>query len=515
MIELSVVVPYYRKLADFRRVLPFNVRFLARPDVELVLVLDEPSEQAEALAVVDQFPFLQARVLVNDRPHPWRPPGEAINVGLRHAEGERVMVLSPETLMVGDVVSRAIEVLRAHPRDVVLGRMAWATFADVQGKFVPRLFEDRFGQQRLRSYNQHYYGSLAASRDLLLEVGGWQEGLTHWGGDDDNVRVRLAMHGALLVLDRKLAFFHLSDAARKGHEPTAPRHSPEQALALLLPKSARANPEGFGEAFGRVARDWRAALELPPLVRVDDPAALTEAPPVRRRLVWGTTARGVGRSPKVVAIFSYRFDAHLVAGLIENLEPAVDAWIAVDDRASTDVFSDELERRRILVLQAQAMGAEWIFAADPDERFETGLAGCIDEVIAGPRARVRWTFLMRDLYEPNRYRVDGHWGKKATPRLFPLLPDVSVGGRRLHSNWCEHYPLRPTGLNLYHLKMLTPERRRARRDLYKGLDPDAVLQPGGYDHLADDNGAVLEEIPPGRGFNPPYQEDGGLWMATI
>ena len=63
--------------------------------------------------------------------------------------------------------------------------------------------------------------------------------------------------------------------------------------------------------------------------------------------------------------------------------------------------------------------------------------------------------------------------------------------------------------------MITQERRQARADLYNHLDPDGSMQKIGYDYLADETGAVLEKIPPGREFHPPHEEDGGLWMPAV
>ena len=74
------------------------------------------------------------------------------------------------------------------------------------------------------------------------------------------------------------------------------------------------------------------------------------------------------------------------------------------------------------------------------------------------------------------------------------------------------YRILDSGLNLYHLKMITRARREARRDLYNRLDPDRRFQPIGYDYLADDQGAVLKPIRPGREYHPPHNDDGGLWM---
>ncbi|MDH3263696.1 MAG: glycosyltransferase, partial [Paracoccaceae bacterium] len=70
---------------------------------------------------------------------------------------------------------------------------------------------------------------------------------------------------------------------------------------------------------------------------------------------------------------------------------------------------------------------------------------------------------------------------------------------------------RDARINLYHLRMATPERRRLRRALYAAADPERLFQPIGYDYLADERGMVLEPIPESRGFSPPFEEDQGLW----
>ena len=48
------------------------------------------------------------------------------------------------------------------------------------------------------------------------------------------------------------------------------------------------------------------------------------------------------------------------------------------------------------------------------------------------------------------------------------------------------YSFLSTGFNLYHLKMINPERRAARRDLYSRLDPKQKYQALGYDYLLDE-----------------------------
>ena len=214
-ITLSIVGPFFRKFTELGVALPYNARYLSRSDVELVLVLDEPSQEAEVLALLDSFPLLRVRVVVNDRSHDWRPPCVAINVGIQNALGEYVLVVSPESVLVGDVPSRVIGVLRDHPSDVLLGRVAFATYSEAHGRTSEALFPAVMAVRGGHAFAMDYYGTVAASRATFNAVRGYDESLSDWGGDDDNLRARLSMQGALLVLDRALGVIHLSEEPRE------------------------------------------------------------------------------------------------------------------------------------------------------------------------------------------------------------------------------------------------------------------------------------------------------------
>ncbi|TPN82615.1 hypothetical protein FJ987_27240 [Mesorhizobium sp. CU2] len=216
-------------------------------------------------------------------------------------------------------------------------------------------------------------------------------------------------------------------------------------------------------------------------------------------------------------MFSYRYDAHLVPDLLANLDPIVDGWVAYDDRAADGIFSDEPQRRRALIAAACDAGAAWVLAMDPDERLENAVAGRIGQLTGGSR-RNAWGFRLREMYTPASYRVDGVWGLKMQHRLFRAYHPDRYRSPVLHGAWFPEdagFNLRDSGLNLYHLKMIEPKRRSARRDLYNHLDPDRRMQPIGYDYLADESGAVLEAVPAGREYFPVHSDDGGLWMADL
>ena len=112
---------------------------------------------------------------------------------------------------------------------------------------------------------------------------------------------------------------------------------------------------------------------------------------------------GRGR-PLVLGVFSFRDDAHLVPGLIENIGPMVDGWVSCDDRSSDRPFGGERLRRKALLDAAVAHGAGWILAVGPAERFESALAGRIRDLVrvADPRKRraKAYALLARNGFSP-------------------------------------------------------------------------------------------------------------------
>ena len=218
-------------------------------------------------------------------------------------------------------------------------------------------------------------------------------------------------------------------------------------------------------------------------------------------------------APVVIAVFSYRYDAHLVPDFIENIRPLIHGYAAWDDRAATAEFTSEPERRNRLLAQAHQMGARWILALDPDERVETNVVKRLPEILALGEGNI-WTFTLREMFTPDSYRTDGIWAAKKRITLFPAKAAKRKVDTALHGTWIADqtgYNIRDAETNYYHLRMISPERRRLRRELYAAADPTRKLQAVGYDYLDDERGMVLEKIPKGREFTPPFIEDHGLW----
>lgn len=228
----------------------------------------------------------------------------------------------------------------------------------------------------------------------------------------------------------------------------------------------------------------------------------------------------------MLALLGVRDGMEFLPGYFANVVPQMDGVVALDD-GSTDgsvdflagraeVFDllrnpperahwDEMGNHRRLVEAAGRHGAEWALCLDADERLERDFRIRAERVIRRGRLLGRTSFAvrLRELWAaPDRYRADGIWGRKAPPRLFRIRPDhvfdtASVHGIKVP---LQERPYALADLVVYHLGMLTPERREQRRARYEAADPDHVWQPIGYDYLVDEQSLTLERVQPRRAW---------------
>ncbi|NTX50279.1 glycosyltransferase family 2 protein [Myxococcus sp. CA039A] len=235
----------------------------------------------------------------------------------------------------------------------------------------------------------------------------------------------------------------------------------------------------------------------------------------------------------LVAVLQLRNEAYYLRGCLDHLRDHVDAFVALDDGSTdetrailaaepkmADVLTnpprpdevgwDEPGNRSRLLRRAKELGARWVLCGDADERFEQGFLARLPEYLLKAEKQNRPLVAMRyrELWDGvAQYRADGLWGRKTRCCAFPLPDTMTFGGRRhtkFHGVW---YPEQLVGARhlmldhgLYHLRMVKPEDRIARRDRYVRLDPESRFQRVGYDYLTETRGVKLKPIPPGREY---------------
>lgn len=244
----------------------------------------------------------------------------------------------------------------------------------------------------------------------------------------------------------------------------------------------------------------------------------------------GSPSMPLRRGVRLLALLAVRSQRGYLRDFVSNVAPQVDGIVALDDgstdgtleflesrrevlevlRVPTDrPYWDEMGNHRALVAAALRHGAEWLISLDADERLEHQFRERAERVIhrGGLLGYSAFCVHLRELWDsPEQYRVDGIWGTKAPARLFKALPDHVFDSRPLHgvkaplqARIAGRFPI--ADLNVYHLAMVKPENRAARRRRYELLDPDARWQPRlGYAYLTDERGLTLQTIAPARGY---------------
>jgi hypothetical protein len=248
---------------------------------------------------------------------------------------------------------------------------------------------------------------------------------------------------------------------------------------------------------------------------------------------WQAPANGAhGPRPRLLALLVFRDEIEFLHGWLENVPPEVDGVVALDDgsvdgsaelvashpsvielirqpRRPSEQWDDGANHRR-LIEAALRHRPDWLLGVDADERLESGFGERARTLIRNADAAGIGAFYVtiRELWDaPDRYRADGIWGAKRSARLFRARQDHEFDSQRLHGHWA---PLNSrvggdflqADLIVYHLRMLTPERRRRRRERYETLDPDRLCQEIGYAYLTDETGLELAPLPAGRGYRP-------------
>ena len=190
-------MPFYKKFQEFKFAFTQgNLQtFNAMENLELLISVDSPLESdllvfyLQQLIQSNQLRF-SVKVLLNEQDHPWRCPTVAINVGIRHAYYDKILVLSPETIPLDQAIEMLVK--KTNSEQFALGIVQHVKAEQIQAVGSKEAFMSK--RAALLPY-----GSICFTKDQANKVGGYDESYQIWGGDDDDYRARLMAAGFLKI----------------------------------------------------------------------------------------------------------------------------------------------------------------------------------------------------------------------------------------------------------------------------------------------------------------------------
>lgn len=236
---------------------------------------------------------------------------------------------------------------------------------------------------------------------------------------------------------------------------------------------------------------------------------------------------------KTIALLQARNEERFIRGWLENIAPAVDGIVALDDGSTDDTYKiisshpktlevirnpvgrewNEYFNQVSLIKAGRRHRADWFLCLDADERIEERLGRDIGELITVANAGKidAYSFHLRDLWNDRfHYRIDGVWANRARYRLFRNVnTHAKFDPRHLHRHWLPLEILanienvgKAVPYAIYHLRMIRAQDRIARYERYTQIDPKNMFQRQGYDYLIDEKDLELTLVPPDRDFCP-------------
>lgn len=495
--DLSLIMSFYHRYNEFKIVLSRNSKYLERNGIEVIIVMDEPSEEKLVKDLLEKYPFISWKLIVNDNPHLSRNHAPVLNVGLKHATRKYVMQIDPEVEYLTDAIGLMRQAIENYPNHYIIGTMA----------YIP--YDTEVSTKDIDDFDFMPWGNIMVERKYLERIRGYDETFHSWGGEDNNVRARLDMIGIKPILILEAMTLH----RERNYNPQERKnkvanHTNDDWIRMCYPSKPEANKDRWGEEFSRLSYDWKETSN-----RAKQFYSYIEKYPS----YWLKT-EDVFRKPikKLLLCQAYNEEKFIV-DFLEHMSDYFDGIILLDDYSNDNTWDIanhdkliikvkknrtgfyDIENRNILLDLASFIPTEWICFMDIDERFVKGLDN-IDDYINNPEVN-SITFNAVYLWNDKKhYKGDVPYSKDGVLYVARMFKP-QLRRSQIHSNKKLHFRVVPyevssnkSSILFTDIGSLTNEQREIKYKRYIKEDIQGDL-PGGYEHMKTYNNLrPLEEL---------------------
>ena len=184
---LSIIVPTFLR----PELLKIGLQSIKEQSInvpyEIIVLNDALPDESENICKTfeTKYVFTGQR---NNKQLKWRCPGFAINVGIKMALGELILITSPEIYyLTTECLNKMVELALTNKKSLTIPEIG---YDDIKNTFKGKVDLDR-----CNSLNVEYPFCLMVHKTELLDIGGYDETFTGFAYDDADIVHRLLFNG--------------------------------------------------------------------------------------------------------------------------------------------------------------------------------------------------------------------------------------------------------------------------------------------------------------------------------
>lgn len=404
--DLSIIIPIYCHLDEVNALSPSMVKYYERNGIEVVIVVDKSANRTDILNYIRAYPFISWKVIVSNEGHMWKNLGKVLNIGIRQATKQYILIMNLEQEFYTDVIYELREKLEHYPEYYAISHV------------FSLENQQEINEETLENHccKLTPYGSIMAKKEYFERIGGYSECQLEWNIRHENLCIRFDLAGI-----RRLHFPDAVSISQNGFLLRIKNHS-EQLLQTsqnilsekLLPTVINENGTKWGYDFNTVVYDWKTN----PFAKQQccNYLATLKQFDILSDEIFDKTF------PLIALIPTYN-ESERIAECLRSAEKYCDGIILLDDDSKDDTYQlaqskkllvkakkcrtefNDKENRNILLDIASFFKAEWFFFLDADERFDDRFVN-IREVMKKPDTDVVGVWIANLWNDEQMYRTD-------------------------------------------------------------------------------------------------------------
>ena len=205
--DVSIVMPYFKKLNELKYSIEYNFIYFQQVK-EVILVIDEYIENTNIFAFLHNY-GINFKIFMNqDNKIEWCNPAVAINCGLRNAISEKLVVISPETILLENSLVELIE--NCDEKSFSTGRVIFMSKDEYYLNYTDSIWEGKVKRDKCL-IGPVYFGSICCLKKHMDKINYYDESfsLKGWGGEDNEVRIRLKAINLEQKIVENAKFIHI------------------------------------------------------------------------------------------------------------------------------------------------------------------------------------------------------------------------------------------------------------------------------------------------------------------